>query len=326
MRFYSDQPIVLDLVSTNAVDFEAEPNHTVMLRCSAQGQPIPRLFYAWENGTEIEEPGDVPTNVKWRFDDNDSLLIDWDPVQYPNGNVTYILYLSNFVDRVKGPPVRIPQVPYNVNITLQISAENEWGEGRKSPPITFLTPNGGPKNAPSITSIQSKDENVTVIWQSPTIPNGVIKAYTIYFKNTAESDGKPWKIIQLDANRTEYTINRSMGLQENAQYKLKISATNEYYEGPVSETSWFDTYKSDDDNLSVLENVTAYLKNASLIVYVPTKHKYQTYIMYIRPEYGEQYWKYEAINVTESQEEIVIEHFPLDKNVRWAVQYHKNTG
>ncbi|KAJ1372646.1 hypothetical protein KIN20_034848 [Parelaphostrongylus tenuis] len=42
--------------------------------------------------------------------------------------------------------------------------------------------------------------------------------------------------------------------------------------------------------------------------------------MYVRPEYGGQYWKYEATNVTESQETIVIEHFPLDKNVSYRMK------
>ncbi|VDM54851.1 unnamed protein product [Angiostrongylus costaricensis] len=282
---YSDtyyEPIVLSLFSTNVVDFEAEPNQTVTIRCSAQGQPTPRLFYAWENDAEIEvtdllvststhhvsaefrrsafkndsvtcraenkhenvnitrkliirKPGDAPSNVTWMFDKNDSLFINWNRVRYPNGNVTYVLYLSNFVDRVPGPPIRIPKVPYDVNVTLQISAENEWGEGQKSPPITFLTPNGGPKDVPSITALQSKDGKVTVTWQTPTMPNGKIKHYTIYFKKSEESDEQPWQYVEVNANRTQFIIDSLIGLQENAKYKLKISATNERHEGPTSE-------------------------------------------------------------------------------------------
>ncbi|KAE9421111.1 hypothetical protein Angca_005732, partial [Angiostrongylus cantonensis] len=278
---YSDtyyEPIVLSLFTTNVVDFEAEPNQTVTIRCSAQGQPTPRLFYAWENDTEIEvkdllvsttthhvsaeflrsaftndsvtcraenkhenvnitrmliirKPGDAPSNVTWMFDKNDSLFINWNRVRYPNGNVTYVLYLSNFVDRVSGPPIRIPKVPYNVNVTLQISAENEWGEGQKSPPITFLTPNGGPKDAPSITALQSKDSKVTITWETPTMPNGKIKAG----KSFEESDEQPWQYVEVNANRTQFIIDSLIGLQENAQYKLKISAANERHEGPTSE-------------------------------------------------------------------------------------------
>ncbi|ETN68707.1 hypothetical protein NECAME_15677 [Necator americanus] len=179
----------------------------------------------------ILEPGDAPTNITWSFDENDSLLIDWSRILYPNGNVTYILYLSNFVDRVSGPPVRIPQVPYNVNVTLQISAENEWGEGEKSTPVTFLTPHGG-----------------------------------------------RW------------------------DFSMRIS--------------WFDTYVDIGEDLPAPENVTAYLRNSSLVVHIPLKHAYQNFIIYVRPESSEQYWKYEAVNVTEAQETIIIRHFPLDKNDR----------
>ncbi|KHJ86745.1 hypothetical protein OESDEN_13496, partial [Oesophagostomum dentatum] len=165
---YSDkhyEPIAMDLTATNAENFEAEPNATVVIRCSARGQPIPKIFYSWddENETEIidvlitrsinhisgvfeltaltnttvvcraenkhesvnitrmvviRKPGDAPTNISWTFDQDDNLLLNWDRIQYPNGNASYVLYLSNFVDRVAGPPVRVPQIPYNVNVTL----------------------------------------------------------------------------------------------------------------------------------------------------------------------------------------------------------------
>ncbi|VDO37711.1 unnamed protein product [Haemonchus placei] len=363
---YSDrryQPIEMNLVSVDVPELEAEPNQTVTFRCSAQGQPIPSLFYSWDNSSEfhikdvlvtervyhvsglfetkaftnrtvvcramnkhenvttnrtliIRKPGDVPTNVTWMFDDNDSLFINWDRVRYPNGNTTYILYLSNFVERVAGPPVRIPQVPYNVNVTLQVSAENEWGEGAKSAPITFPTPNGGPKNAPSITSIQVKDVRLTMAWVPPTMPNGEIKAG----KNRLSNEDEPWEYVEVNGNRSRFSIDQSFGLLPDSHYQLKISATNERHEGPASEVLWFDTISGNEDDLPAPENVTAYLKNSSLIVYVPTGHPYQNYIIYIRPEFSDQYWKYEATNVTESQKTIVIEHFPLDKNVSYQMK------
>ncbi|KAL6727397.1 hypothetical protein Aduo_009277 [Ancylostoma duodenale] len=361
------QAIVVNLVPTNVDNFEAEPNQTVVLRCSAQGQPIPRIFYAWDDHEEneitdvlitestfhisglfersaltnqtlicraenkhesvdvrkvlvIRKPGDVPTNITWSFDENDSLFIDWSRIRYPNGNVTYNLYLSNFVDRVAGPPVRIPQVPYNVNVTLQISAENEWGEGEKSDPITFLTPHGGPRNAPSLTSLLSKDMKVTMSWLPPTQPNGEIKGYTIYFKKNHEAEDQPWQYVQVNANRTNFTIDESVGLEEDSHYNMKISATNERHEGPTSEISWFDTYINIGEDLPAPENVTAYLRNTSLVVHIPLKHAYQNYVIYVRPEYSEQYWKYEAINVTDTQETLVIQHFPLDKNDNYRMK------
>ncbi|KAK6043646.1 hypothetical protein COOONC_18851 [Cooperia oncophora] len=224
------------------------------------------------------------------FDENDSLFINWDRVQYPNGNATYILYLSNFVERVAGPPVRIPQVPYNVNVTLQISAENEWGEGEKS--------------------VSHHVSDAT--WR--------LSGYTIYFKNADRSDNEPWDYVEVHANMSRFSIGRPFGLLPDCHYKLKISATNERHEGPASEVSWFDTITGDDEDLPAPENVTAYLRNTSLIVHVPSNHAYRNYIVCIRPEFSDQYWKYEATNVTETQETIVIEHFPLDKNVNYQMK------
>ncbi|WKX99780.1 hypothetical protein Q1695_014560 [Nippostrongylus brasiliensis] len=367
---YSDQvyqPIVLQLVSVDVPNFEAEPNRTVTFRCSAQGRPIPRVFHFWDNGTEeetpdvlitestyhvsglfetntltnqtvgcraenkyesvsvnrtlvIRKPGDAPSNITWMFDDNDSLLIDWNQVHYPNGNVTYILYLSNFVERVAGPPIRIPQVPYNVNVTLQVSAENEWGEGAKSAPITFLTPHGGPRDAPTITSVQATETRVTVSWLPPSEPKGEIKGYTIYFKNADSDEETPWEFVQVTGSRSHFTIDQAIGLRQGVNYKLKISATNERHEGPTSEVSWFDTIMGKEEELLAPVNVTATLKNNSLVVYIPPRHLYQNYVVYIRPESSDQYWKYEANNVTETQETIVIEHFPLDRNVSYRMK------
>ncbi|KAK5969015.1 Ig domain-containing protein [Trichostrongylus colubriformis] len=141
-----DEPVEMTLVSVDVPTLEAEPNQTVTFRCTAQKIifTFPKHF-SQPKQDRISEPGDVPANITWMFDENDSLFTNWDRVHFPNGNVTYILYLSNFVGRVAGPPVRIPEVPYSVNITLRVSAKNEWGEGEKSPPITFPTPHGGPR-------------------------------------------------------------------------------------------------------------------------------------------------------------------------------------
>ncbi|KAK6016834.1 fibronectin type III domain protein, partial [Ostertagia ostertagi] len=95
----------------------------------------------------IRKPGDVPANVTWMFDENDSLFINWDPVHYPNGNV----------------------------------------------------------------------------------------GYTIYFKNVDDDENKPWEYVQVNGNRTRFSIDESIGLLPDYHYKLKISATNERHEGPTSE-------------------------------------------------------------------------------------------
>ncbi|PIO57403.1 hypothetical protein TELCIR_21188, partial [Teladorsagia circumcincta] len=84
--------------------------------------------------------------------------------------------------------------------------------------------------------------------------------------------------------------------------------------------SWFDTIEGNKEDLPAPVNVTAYLKNTTLIVRLPKKHVYRNYIVSIRPEFSDQYWKYEATNVTETQETIVIEHFPLDKNVNYQMK------
>lgn len=50
----------------------------------------------------VLEPYDVPSNISWSFDEtDDSMLVDWEPIKYPNGNNLarlhyYYFFLNKF--------------------------------------------------------------------------------------------------------------------------------------------------------------------------------------------------------------------------------------
>lgn len=92
------------------------------------------------------------------------------------------------------------QIPLDVNISLRVSAENEYGEGEKTFPIWIPTPNGGPKTAPILSSLHAQDSKVYIFWVEPRLPNGEIQNYTIYIQKENESENeehsidKEWKV------------------------------------------------------------------------------------------------------------------------------------
>ncbi|EGT39321.1 hypothetical protein CAEBREN_29003 [Caenorhabditis brenneri] len=162
----------------------------------------------------------------------------------------YNLYLSNYKTKVSGPPVKIPDIPLAVNISLRISAENEYGEGEKTFPISIPTPNGGPKTAPILSSLHAQDSKVYIFWAEPRLPNGEIQNYTIFIRKEtrraeeveSEDDGEEqqeeWKKFVYGPNVTHVIIGTDEGLEENERYQMKMTASNERHEGPETKSRY----------------------------------------------------------------------------------------
>ncbi|EFO87272.1 hypothetical protein CRE_25792 [Caenorhabditis remanei] len=290
------EPLNLEILASNVMEFEAEPNQNVEIHCKGTGKPTPKLYYQFGNDTEkqfeevestdpdsfeakapeinsrrnvtvtcrasnkyenvtvskviiVKRPGEAPNNISWSFEEEDdsTLYINWNPIENPNGEkLEYNLYLSNYKTKVSGPPVKIPDIPLDVNISLRISAENEYGEGEKTFPIWIPTPNGGPKTAPILSSLHAQDSKVYIFWAEPRLPNGEIQNYTIYIRKESgeEKDGEEedamrtdqtpeeWKKYTYGSNITHVIIGIDEGLEENERYQMKMTATNERHEGP----------------------------------------------------------------------------------------------
>ncbi|CAP38450.1 Protein CBG21718 [Caenorhabditis briggsae] len=367
------EPLKIEILASNILEFEAEPNQNVEIRCKGTGKPKPELFYQFGNDPEhqFEEveadnseyfeakapeinsrrnvtvvcrasnkyenvtisksarsfesmkitkitfsgPGEAPNNISWSFEEEDdsTLYINWNPIENPNGEkLEYNLYLSNYKTKVSGPPVRIPDIPLNVNISLRISAENEYGEGEKTFPIWIPTPNGGPKTAPILSSLHAQDSKVYITWAEPRLPNGHILNYTIYIKKEEdvdeEADGgeeKEWKVrdekifrkIFLEFQKFVYRSNTSRveigiddGLEENERYQMKMTATNERHEGPETQVYTFDLISFDEND--VIDNFTAIVINSTVFVEVENPI-YTKYNIYIRDEGNNQTVKHE---------------------------------
>ncbi|PIC32940.1 hypothetical protein B9Z55_013096 [Caenorhabditis nigoni] len=190
-------------------------------------------------------------------------------------------------------------IPLNVNISLRISAENEYGEGEKTFPIWIPTPNGGPKTAPILSSLHAQDSKVYITWAEPRLPNGYISNYTIYIKKEEDVDEEvgdgeekkeEWKKFVYGSNTSRVEIGINDGLEENERYQMKMTATNERHEGPETQVYTFDLISFDEND--VIDNFTAIVINSTVFVEVENPI-YTKYNIYIRDEGNNQTVKHE---------------------------------
>ncbi|CAI5448326.1 unnamed protein product [Caenorhabditis angaria] len=187
----------------------------------------------------VKLPGDAPKNLKWWFEENNDthIFFSWDPPKYPNGFIeNYSIYIGPFEMRVSGPPARYGEVLPNINFTVRIAAINEYGMGEKSMPVFVTTPNRGPKTPPVVIKIAQENEEtsrVYVEWIGPTKPNGIIQYFTIYTKRKGD-EFIEWQKTTHQFNATSTIFDSSAGFDENVDYELKMTATNERFESPFS--------------------------------------------------------------------------------------------
>ncbi|CAI4230628.1 unnamed protein product [Auanema sp. JU1783] len=221
----------------------------------------------------VRKPGDAPSNIKWEFTEEGRLFIEWDKCLYPNGNVSYHLYLSQSDVVVPGPPVlwAKDEIPLNVQLVLKISAINEWGEGEKSEAIIVNTPNGGPRDSPKIVSVALEERSVKLSWAAPRFPLGPIQMYKIHLSKKEHEEEA--KVFEVDGHITEHLIE---GLEEGLNYELAISARNDIAEGPLSEPYLLSTI------VATPTNISAILSNGSLSIHFPVNHNFKDLIIYIR--------------------------------------------
>ncbi|CAJ0581112.1 unnamed protein product, partial [Mesorhabditis spiculigera] len=212
----------------------------------------------------VKQPGSPPKDVEAVVDTDNRVTLSWAPPKYPNGDVKgYTVYLTGDpskpveewqVFKIEDPskPSIVflrgelePDTPYYI----RVSASNDAGEGVLSDPHHFNTVSGAPLDAPQeVTTDVALDNTITIAWAPPQEPNGPIKEYTVYFApddGTADSEYTDWPRIQVPAistNGANVTIPQEQyQILPNTPYKIRISATNDLSEGPVTEEIVFET-------------------------------------------------------------------------------------
>uniref|UniRef100_A0A9J2PYA6 Fibronectin type III domain protein n=1 Tax=Ascaris lumbricoides TaxID=6252 RepID=A0A9J2PYA6_ASCLU len=212
----------------------------------------------------VIKPGSPPDDIKTIVDPDNHVTITWEEPKHPNGPITgYKVYMTADPSKpieqwqafdVKDPnTMKIefargelePEMPYYV----KVAAIGPEGEGVSSESIPFDTVSGAPIDAPTdVLATVGKDNTVDISWTGPSVPNGPIESYTVYFTPvdpyTTDDSYKQWDKVVVPTSNVSGTIQldkETYNILPHRQYKVRVTATNDLSEGPASETISFRT-------------------------------------------------------------------------------------
>ncbi|KHN88307.1 Mesocentin [Toxocara canis] len=212
----------------------------------------------------VIKPGSPPDHIETIVDPDNHVTINWEEPKHPNGPVTgYKVYLTADPSKpieqwqvfdVKDPNTKKigfargelePETPYYV----KVAAIGPEGEGVASDSIPFDTVSGAPIDAPSdVLPTVGKDNTVDISWTGPSVPNGPIEAYTVYFTPidpyTTDDSYKQWDKVVVPTNNVSASAQldkETYNILPHRQYKVRVTATNDLSEGPASEPVSFQT-------------------------------------------------------------------------------------
>ncbi|XP_051517191.1 neural cell adhesion molecule L1.1-like [Myxocyprinus asiaticus] len=108
--------------------------------------------------------------------------------------------------------------------TVTVAAFNSRGEGPHSQPYHFSTPEGAPGTPALLTFDSLSETQVTLLWQPPHEPNGLITGYLLQYQEIMDGSSSPQQVESIDlAPVTEFTLN---GLNPKSRYHFDLRARN----------------------------------------------------------------------------------------------------
>ncbi|XP_073731003.1 hemicentin-1 isoform X9 [Misgurnus anguillicaudatus] len=110
------------------------------------------------------------------------------------------------------------------NYTLTVTAFNGKGEGPHSDPHHFSTPEGAPGPLSDLYFESLSETQITLRWQTPHKPNGVITGYLLQYHEILDENSSPRQVESIDLPAvTEFTVDN---LDPQSRYLFNLRARN----------------------------------------------------------------------------------------------------
>ncbi|GAB6032243.1 Down syndrome cell adhesion molecule-like protein 1 [Chamberlinius hualienensis] len=106
------------------------------------------------------------------------------------------------------------------NYSIQVLAMTKAGDGPKSLPVFCKTLDDAPSPPSNIKTISTSEESVTVVWTKPENSNGIIKSYTIYWRDINNIQKVSSHSVDADVEFYEVT-----GLLHGKRYEFWTTAS-----------------------------------------------------------------------------------------------------
>ncbi|GAB6021000.1 Down syndrome cell adhesion molecule-like protein 1, variant 3 [Chamberlinius hualienensis] len=187
-------------------------------------------------------PTVAPTDVRCTTLTSQSIHVTWSevPAETMNGILRgyKVLYkpamdwLDDFADHFNislQTSITLNELDKFANYSVQIQALTKAGHGPKSEPVFCKTLDDVPATPADIKALATSENSIIVAWKSPDSPNGIIKAYTIYWKENSNNLATKQHIVAPNVN--DYEIS---GLKNGFKYDFWVSASTMAGEGQSS--------------------------------------------------------------------------------------------
>ncbi|KAM9311607.1 phosphatidylinositol phosphatase PTPRQ [Gastrophryne carolinensis] len=237
----------------------------VSISASTSVGPGPRSHSPLLVRTGEDVPESSPRNITYRNVSSTEIIVSYSPPSVPNGIIVYytvyITWMNGTVEMAKDTSfltLSISGLRKYTSYILIVSASTVKGEGVKSEPFSITTEEDAPSTPPRLLSIkQMSSLIVTLSWQPPLEPNGIILFYTLFI----------WDDISNKTINVEETSVELEDLENSHEYSAYVTSNTKFGDGNVkSDVLRFKTLEgvpSDPPSNFSYKNITSH----SVIIY-----------------------------------------------------------
>lgn len=108
--------------------------------------------------------------------------------------------------------------------TLTVNVYNKKGNGPKSDPVTFNTPEGVPDQVPILTTSNAQKDSILLVWGPPAETKGILTGYHLHYHLINESTLEVLQSQEKNISGADTTQWQLRGLEEGSLYRFELSA------------------------------------------------------------------------------------------------------
>ncbi|XP_028264625.1 protein sidekick-1-like [Parambassis ranga] len=178
-------------------------------------------------------PSGSPVNVTAEAVSSSKILLTWSALPQAQKNGIILGYKVLFSEKdSEGPPsVQVAEGEGSVSLllgvlqkytvyVLQVLAYTRMGDGPPSNPVLLRTKDDVPGPPVRMMFPEVRLSSVRVVWQPPTLPNGIILGYQISYCLDSR-DPQRWTTVEVGSNARQFTVT---GLSPEKAYVFRLTA------------------------------------------------------------------------------------------------------
>eukprot|EP00058_Branchiostoma_floridae_P023774 XP_002609264.1 hypothetical protein BRAFLDRAFT_124749 [Branchiostoma floridae] len=189
----------------------------------------------------LEGVPDAPRDIVASATNPTTIRVKWHAPRQTNGVLLgYKVFYKHTADDEIQAAVVAPNKLNHTNIDVDpmteyvvtVSAFTSAGDGPESRPVTVRTQEGVPSSPFGLYAYALDTDSISISWQLPLDPNGVIEGYNLYYEADGSEDEEMVQVGPEDGVNSPYVL---AGLQPYTLYSLEIAGVTGGGEGDRSD-------------------------------------------------------------------------------------------